>query len=222
MATKKIGLRLVLAWIFSIIFIIASIGAFTSSILSGFLMLVAGIIILPPFSKMLKEKANLEFSTWLKIGIIIGLFILSSVFLTITEVAEEINDGSANVVNQDYSESMSDLSLDLKEIMQKYSSTSYKVGEGIITPTQSIELYEIYKNQLQEIKNKMNLLVPDAGYESIHQHNLNAVNLLIEACDLVIKGLNENNVALIYDATDNINEATTEISTAIELINSKS
>jgi len=154
----------------------------------------------------------------------IGLGIIGS-FLPDTETNNnqinlESNDISKS--NENYAEEMIILMDDVSEVVNKYTSTSRKVGEGTISPSQSIELYEIYKVQFQEIENKMNLLVPDKGFESIHQHNLNAINLFIEASDLVIKGVSEDDVSMIYEASDKIAEASTEISTATELINAKS
>ena len=82
MGTKKeitkITVRLVLAWIFSILFIFG--GAYelaTTSILGGLLRLLAGLIIFPPLTKYCKEKFKFEISTWLKVLIIIILIGLS-------------------------------------------------------------------------------------------------------------------------------------------------
>lgn len=75
--TKTIGVKNIFAWIFSVLFIVAGIGMFVESFLSGFLMLLAGIIILPPFNKILEEKANLKLTTWLKVIIVLVLLVFS-------------------------------------------------------------------------------------------------------------------------------------------------
>jgi len=79
--TKKITVRMVFAWIFSILFIVGGVGMLFNSPLSGVLTFIAGVIILPPFNKMLKEKANIEISTWLKIIIVLVLLVIAGTVL---------------------------------------------------------------------------------------------------------------------------------------------
>jgi len=79
---KKIGLRLILTWIFSIIFIVGGVGIMIDSFFSGIITILAGIIILPPFKKILKEKVNIELSGWLKVIIVLILLVIAGNFLT--------------------------------------------------------------------------------------------------------------------------------------------
>ena len=65
--TKKIGVKIVFAWIFSLLFILLGMIFFSSSALQGIFYILAGTIILPPFGRFLKKKANLEISTSLKV-----------------------------------------------------------------------------------------------------------------------------------------------------------
>jgi hypothetical protein len=80
--TKTIGAKLVFAWIFSVLFIVGGIGMLFSSPISGILTLIAGVIILPPFSKMLEEKANLKITTWLKVIIVLVLLMIAGMALS--------------------------------------------------------------------------------------------------------------------------------------------
>ncbi len=92
--TKKITLKLVLAWIFSVLFIVGGFGSLISSTISGVLIILAGIIILPPFGKFLKKEANIEISGWLKIIIVLVLLALAGSFLK--ESDDNSNDISLN------------------------------------------------------------------------------------------------------------------------------
>jgi len=81
-APKKIGVRIVFAWIFSILFLLAGFGAFTmSAVASGLLYLIAGLILFPPLNIILKEKANIVITAWLKIVIVIILLVIASSLL---------------------------------------------------------------------------------------------------------------------------------------------
>ena len=75
-----------------------------SSPVSGVLMLLAGVIILPPFSKMLKTKANLEISTWLKIIIVLILLVVAGTLMpsdvTDPDDNSNLNTNNAEEINQ--------------------------------------------------------------------------------------------------------------------------
>ena len=91
--TKTIGVKIICAWIFSILFIVGGLGMLISSFISGFLTLIAGILILPPFSKMLEEKANLKITTWLKIIIIFVLLMVAGIFIPSDDVINDNQGG---------------------------------------------------------------------------------------------------------------------------------
>jgi len=106
---KKIGVRLVLAWILSVLFIVGGFGMLFSSPLSGVLVLLAGVLILPPFSKLLKEKANLEISTWLKIIIVLILLSVAGTLMSEGSSNTNLNNAqeSDNTQAQDEEETYS-------------------------------------------------------------------------------------------------------------------
>jgi len=96
--TKTIGVKLISAWIFSVLFIVAGIGAFTESVLSGIFMLLAGIIILPPFNKFLEKKYNLKITTWLKIIIVLVLLVFSGMAIPNTP-SDNSNSGNLALID---------------------------------------------------------------------------------------------------------------------------
>jgi len=78
---KKIGVRYVLAWIFGVLFIVAGAAYLPDSIFGGLLWLIAGIIILPAFSKFIKKKYNIHLSGWLLFIIFLVLIGVGTSFL---------------------------------------------------------------------------------------------------------------------------------------------
>jgi hypothetical protein len=76
--TKNITVGLVLGWIVGVIFITASIGVFTSSVLGGLAVLIAGLILVPPVNALLTEKLNVSLSGGIRTIIAIVLFIFGA------------------------------------------------------------------------------------------------------------------------------------------------
>jgi len=168
---------------------------------------------------MPSEKKKSWFDRHPILTVILILFLIGIIWGPISGSSSETSNQNESEYN--YIKSMQKINLEMKEIMFRFSSTSAKVGNEEISLNQSIELYEIYRGQFQEVKTKMASLIPDQGFEKIHQHNLNAINLLIDSCDLTIQGIKQSNPSLINLASAKIKEANTEISTMTELINSK-
>lgn len=80
---KKITVRLILAWIFSIIFILAGAVHFISgSFKGGFLILLAGLVLFPPLDKALRNNFNFYLSSWLKFIVVVVLVIIGASLLT--------------------------------------------------------------------------------------------------------------------------------------------
>lgn len=79
---RKITLGLILSWFLGVIFGISGVSfLFSGSILSGFSLILASIILLPPAIKFSKEKFNLELSRGLRVTLVIVLLIIYSVSL---------------------------------------------------------------------------------------------------------------------------------------------
>ena len=127
--TKTIGVKIICAWMFSILFIVGGIGILIDSFISGFLTLIAGILILPPFSKMLEEKANLKITTWLKIIIIFVLLMIAGIFIPSDDV---INDNQSSGLrlegdsnSQDNQQLIEDSSSQIKECVPNWQCSSW-------------------------------------------------------------------------------------------------
>lgn len=80
----------ILSWFFSIIFIIMGMGFLIDFIISGILTIIAGLIILPPFNKFLKNKYDIKLKIGLKILIVLILLILAGIF-TYTSIDNSVN-----------------------------------------------------------------------------------------------------------------------------------
>lgn len=95
--TKKIGVRITFAWIFSVLFYLSGLGFLRTSILSAILMIVAGTLIFPPFNIWLKKEHKLEITTWLKI-IIVFVLLMSAGISIPSEETNNINQEKLNDV----------------------------------------------------------------------------------------------------------------------------
>ena len=80
---KKIGVRYILAWIFGVLFIISGASYLTKSILVGLIILLAGIIILPPFTDFIEKKFSIRLSGWLLF--VVFLILLGIGFLKLVQ-----------------------------------------------------------------------------------------------------------------------------------------
>ena len=91
---KKITVGLVFSWIFGVLFFLTGLmELLKASALSGILFFVAGAILLPPISKIVKEKMNFELSGWLKIMVVLGLLVIIG-FTMQTESSTKISETS--------------------------------------------------------------------------------------------------------------------------------
>ncbi|MBL7100950.1 MAG: zinc-ribbon domain-containing protein [Nanoarchaeota archaeon] len=83
---KKITVRSILAWIFGILFILVGATSFSDSFFGGFLIVLGGLIILPPVGDMIRNKFHIELSGWLKF---IAFLILVGIGISLTQSAEK-------------------------------------------------------------------------------------------------------------------------------------
>jgi uncharacterized protein YxeA len=153
-----------------------------------------------------------------KRGLIKIISIIVVVLVVIIIAAFFIFKGGERSLRNDYLLQMKDLGEETGEVIKEYSLTSKKLSNHTITSSQAIENYKTYKEQFQNIRNEMGSLSPTEDFEEAHQHYLDALDLLIEACDLVIKGAEETSISDLYKAIDKLNKATTEIETFTELV----
>lgn len=74
-AKKPSSFKTVLAWIFGVLFIMGGIGGILSASVAGVIILVAGVVILPPTSKKLTAKWPFFAKTWVKVTLGIVAFV---------------------------------------------------------------------------------------------------------------------------------------------------
>ena len=85
---KHIGIRFVLSWIISVLFILAGLGSLTSSVLGGLFILLGAAIILPPFGQSIEKKYNYHLSGWLKFALFIILVIIG---ISLTSTSDSVD-----------------------------------------------------------------------------------------------------------------------------------
>jgi hypothetical protein len=101
---KKITVRLILAWVFSILFLLSGISnMFTTSFVGGLLLIIAGLVLFPPLDKAMRSNWNFYLSGWLKFFIVVGLLIISSALIfssgsTTSKIGSQLSqDNTANI-----------------------------------------------------------------------------------------------------------------------------
>src|SRR3989344_7028386 len=73
---KQITLSLVLGYIIGIVTLSIGLAVIVLSFLGGLLIMVGGLIVLPPSIKYIEKKFNIHLSIWLKIVAFLVLFII--------------------------------------------------------------------------------------------------------------------------------------------------
>jgi hypothetical protein len=90
----NITVGLVLGWVFGVLFIIASLGAFPTSALGGLALLFAGLILIPPVNTAIATKLNFSLSGGIRTVISITLIVIGLSTLP-SEVAEDVVSSSS-------------------------------------------------------------------------------------------------------------------------------
>lgn len=76
---KGITIRLVLAWIFSVLFLVSGIGnMINASLIGGLLLVLAGLVLFPPIDAAIRNQWNFYLSSWLKFFIVLILISIAS------------------------------------------------------------------------------------------------------------------------------------------------
>jgi len=101
---------------------------------------------------------------------------------------------------------------------QNIVSTSEKASNFEISFSQAAELYRIYEFQFQGYLDELNSMNVPSKYSAVHNRYKNGISLFTEAMDLAATGAETINADLILQATEKIQEGTTEITTATEIM----
>lgn len=72
---KKITAGLIFSWIFGVLFLLSGIGTIATAPISGLIVILCSMMIIPYFSNLMSEKLNLEISGGLKVVLVIIIFI---------------------------------------------------------------------------------------------------------------------------------------------------
>lgn len=84
----RLTVGLLLTWIFCIFFGFMGINAlFKTSILSGLALILSCLLILPPLTKLIREKYNIELSKGIKFILLILLFVAYGSFIPQSQIA---------------------------------------------------------------------------------------------------------------------------------------
>jgi len=114
----------VILWIVAVFFILGGIIEISKSVLSGILIIVAGLIILPPITKIIKQSSKGKIKTWMIIilflGLLIGGMISSPNYTNINEEGQTSNQVQQELITKSLEE-MLPKSYDLP--------TEYSIGE---------------------------------------------------------------------------------------------
>ncbi len=79
--TKNTTFLIAIKWIVGIILIVTGLFQISTDFISGLLFILVGIIPLPPFNKLLKDKFNLALSRYVKVGAMIVLIVIAGSLL---------------------------------------------------------------------------------------------------------------------------------------------
>ena len=118
-----------------------------------------------------------------------------------------------------YLKSVTDISKRATKTFRSITSTSIKSSQGDISMSQALELFIIYESQMEEYVRELNSLQAPSRYSPIHIHYKKAFSLSREAMELMVIGIKNEDADIMFQAVDKLNEGTTEINTATELMN---
>lgn len=133
MEVKKVGVLFILAWLFGILFILAGAMNFDKSVFGAILIILGGIIILPPFGEFIQKKFNFQLTGWLKF---IVFLVLVGVGISLTTTpGGNIEPGTAEIIESQ--------SVEPVKIEEKIVPLPTKKETGMIATVNSAEKQQI-------------------------------------------------------------------------------
>ncbi len=123
--TKKqvSNINLLLSWAFGIFFILCGIGLIFTSIVSGIIFIVGGLILLPTIAEKIEKTYKVSFSRNMKVSIVFLVIILSAVLSSITDKKDDspslskVQEVKTETINNQNSISKESAQKDLDEII---------------------------------------------------------------------------------------------------------
>ena len=118
----------VLKWAFGVMFLLAGLGTFHTSLLVGTIFVFLGLFILPPTYDFIEKKAKITLPSWVKWTTVIGVFFISS--FAISEMNSE-NEEKADLLVINATEHLHEGEIDsaiilINEAKELYASPSNK------------------------------------------------------------------------------------------------
>lgn len=98
---KKKSKKILYLWVFSVIFILAGYSSLGDSILYGIFFIMAGAIICPPITKLIKEKSDGKAKTWMFVLAFIVLMLFSDMVDPYSNTPQDKNLMDKSVFNQE-------------------------------------------------------------------------------------------------------------------------
>lgn len=136
MKIKKVGVLLIASWIFGVLFIFGGVNTLFESVFGGILIILGGVMILPPFGEFIKEKFNFELTGWLKFVLFL---VLVSIGVSLPANSnDDLNFGNPKVAGIEPS--------DYVNIDEKTTSLPTKSETGMIATVNSASKQTIIGN----------------------------------------------------------------------------
>ncbi len=144
---KHIGVRFVLSWLFSVLFILIGALSMLDSILGGLLILIGAVIILPPFAEFVEKEYRLHLSGWLRLIlflVLVGIGILltstteDSAIPDVIEQQPETSEESIQTAETSSAPQLSDVG-DFKVLYYPLTNPDYLEYEKIFKEAQLFE-----------------------------------------------------------------------------------
>lgn len=133
--SKKISFKKVITWFFTFVFLVASLGAMSMNIFFGLTMLIIGLVLCPPISKILNEKIGSTKLRRLRICLVMILFVTSvaispknsEVETRSTSTSKTKEEADEKTVNKDTAKNLDD---EMWEAILKSEETNKKLLES--------------------------------------------------------------------------------------------
>ncbi|MBI2146293.1 DUF4352 domain-containing protein [Candidatus Woesearchaeota archaeon] len=133
MQVRKIGVLFIVSWILGILFIFGGINGLVKGMFSNILIILGGIIILPPFGKFIQEKFNIQLTGWLKFAL----------FLIMVTVGISLETTSGENIGFDIPETTGIQPTESVKVEEETTSLPIKTETGMIATVNSAKKQNI-------------------------------------------------------------------------------
>ena len=121
---------------------------------------------------------------------------------------------SVTMSEEKYIAQMQVITKNVRTVLNDASITSDQVANGMITFDLARTRFESYGNQIDNEITKLDHMVPPSRFLNTHTLFTSAVHDISKSIDLVVEGINQNDVSKINQASVMMNSATSKIDQA--------